>query len=142
MKLLSGLLVEARAQPVSVISLFVSLCLSSSEEQQSEHSGLSRAAKNLKINERTSSGRKEVFCSAGCGVGKERRKRKTDESLTKLHVMFQPARCLRPRKFQSESAFTVLMCALKFLLKNKLFSDSVLKVLRWTLLRVTCKLIP
>lgn len=63
---------------------FVSLCLYSSEELksgQSEHSGLSRAAKNLKINERTGSGRKEGFCSVVVGRGR-RGERETDESLT------------------------------------------------------------
>lgn len=89
--------------------------------------------KNLKIKERTSSERK-VFCNPDCGVGKERRKRKKNRrelNISKLCVIVQQAQCLRPYKFWSEIAFTVLMCALKFLFRKKLFFSSVLKVLRW-----------
>lgn len=61
---------------VSLISYFVSPCCIRAE---SYCLLLSRAVENLKINERTSSGRK-VFCNPDCRVGKERRKKKVDES--------------------------------------------------------------
>ena len=63
--------------------------------------------------------------------GEREKKTRRELNISKLCVIVQQAQCLRPYKFWSETAFTVLMCALKFLFRKKLFFSSVLKVLRW-----------
>lgn len=74
--MLLGLMVET--QPCNTLSL----CAYILKSRQSENLGPSLAVKNLKIDERTSSGREDVFCHPSCGVGRRGEEYKPDESLT------------------------------------------------------------